>query len=315
MDELISVLKSDVSKRLDVLIAEKTGISRSQVQKLLREGYIIVNNLTGNPSYKVRISDSIILNKPQKATESLLPEALPVNIFYIDDYIVVVDKPPDMVVYPCAGHKAGTLLNAVFYRTKKLASIGGPVRNGIVHRLDKDTSGVMVIALDDRAYYGLIEQFKKRTIKRKYTALVYGSLKNETGQIVLNIGRSLTDRKKMSTKTKRGKEAITSWKVLKRFRSATLIEVYLGTGRTHQIRVHFSSIGHPVLGDRVYGKKTYLILDSTKIGFPRQMLHADVLGFYHPITKTYLEFSSPLPEDITECIEKINALGGQMPAK
>lgn len=309
MSELIAVLQSDVSKRLDVLVAEKTGITRSQVQKLLKEGHILVNNISCNHGYKIRINDVITFNKPERKIESLIPEPVPIKIFYFDDYLIVVDKPSNMVVYPSAGHSKGTLLNAVFYQSKKLSSIGGPVRNGIVHRLDKDTSGVMVIALDDRAYYGLIEQFKKRAIKRKYTAIVYGSLKNESGQIALEIGRSSTDRKKMSTKTRKGKEAITSWKVIRRFKSATLIEAILGTGRTHQIRVHFSSIGHPVLGDRVYGKKIFMEIDRRKISFPRQMLHADTLGFYHPITGNYIEFSSPLPDDFRECLEKLAEIG------
>lgn len=305
MSELITILESDVGKRLDVLVAEKTCITRSQVQRLLEAGHIIVNNMSCNQSYKVRINDIITFNKPEEEVAALVPEPLPIKIFYIDDYLIVVDKPSNMVVYPAAGHSKGTLLNAVFYHSKKLSSIGGPVRNGVVHRLDKDTSGVMVIALDDRAYYGLIEQFKKRAIKRKYTALIYGNLKNESGQITLEIGRSSTDRKKMSTQAKRGKEAITSWKVIRRFKSAVLIGAILGTGRTHQIRVHFSSIGHPVLGDRVYGKKIFIEIDHKKISFPRQMLHADTLGFHHPITGEYIEFCSPLPEDFRECLENL----------
>ncbi len=308
MNELLAVLPPDVSKRLDVLIAGKTDITRSQVQKLLKEGNILVNNLLRSPSYKVRINDVITINKPLKQTENLTPEPLPVKIFYMDDYLVVVDKPPNMVVYPSAGHKGGTLLNAVFYQSKKLASIGGPVRNGIVHRLDKDTSGVMVIALDDRAYYGLVDQFKKRVVVRKYSAIIYGNIKDESGQIMLSIGRSPSDRKKMSTRTKAGKEAITSWKVVKRFKEATFVEVKLGTGRTHQIRVHFASIGHPVFGDRVYGKKPFLLTGKEKVSFPRQMLHADTLGFNHPITQNYLEFSSPLPEDISECLNRLEEI-------
>ncbi len=306
MSESISILQSDVSKRIDVFVAEKTGITRSQIQRLLEEGYILVNNKSCNQSYKVRISDVVIFNKPAKKVETLVPEPLPIKTYYMDDYLIVVDKPPNMVVYPTAGHSKGTLLNAVFYHTKKLSSIGGPVRNGVVHRLDKDTTGVMVIALDDRAYYGLIEQFKKRIIKRKYTALIYGNLKNESGQITLEIGRSSTDRKKMSTQTKKGKEAITSWKVIKRFKSAALIEAILGTGRTHQIRVHFSSIGHPILGDKIYGKKIFIEMNHKKIRFTRQMLHADTIGFYHPITGNYIEFYSPLPEDFRECLENLS---------
>jgi 23S rRNA pseudouridine1911/1915/1917 synthase len=179
------------------------------------------------------------------------------------------------------------------------------MRPGVVHRLDKDTSGVMVVALDDKAYYDLVEQFKKRTINRKYTTLVYGNIKEDSGEIEMKIGRAVSDRKKMSTRTKRGKEAVTRWRVIERFDAATLIEAKLGTGRTHQIRVHFSAIGHPVLGDKTYGKKVEVEGKRKKIVFPRQMLHAETLGFIHPVTKEYLEFSSPLPEDMEECIKKL----------
>jgi 23S rRNA pseudouridine1911/1915/1917 synthase len=210
-----------------------------------------------------------------------------------------------MVVYPAAGHNKGTLLNALAYHCKKLATIGGPLRPGVVHRLDKDTSGVMVVALDDNSYYELIEQFKKRAINRRYITLIYGNIKEDSGEIAMAIGRSTSDRKKMSTKTRQGKEAVTKWKVIKRFGAATLIEAKLATGRTHQIRVHFSTIGHPVLGDRTYGKKTAIEIKRTKIIFPRQMLHAETLGFVHPVTKAYMEFSSPMPEDMAECIKKL----------
>ncbi len=306
MNEIITILELDAGKRLDVVVAEKTGLTRSQIQKLLKEGLILINNISCKQSYNVKINDIITFIRPEKKMETLIPEAIPLKIFYLDDYLIVVDKPSNMVVYPAAGHCRGTLLNAIFYHTKKLSSIGAPLRNGIVHRLDKDTSGVMVIALDDASYYGLVESFKKKTIKRKYTAIVFGTLKGDTGTINYEIGRSTTDRKKMSIHTRKGKESLTTWGVIKRFKSATFIEAILGTGRTHQIRVHFSSIGHPVLGDRTYGKKTFIEINRSRIFFPRQMLHADTLGFYHPITKQYMEFSSPLPEDFKECLEKLS---------
>ncbi len=307
MSELIIVHESDASKRLDIFIAHKTGITRSQVQKLIRKGDILVNDAPFSQNYKVRTNDRIIVKKPPKDPEILAPEPLPINMLYMDDYLAVVDKPPYMVVYPCAGHKGGTLLNALYYKTGKLAAIGSPLRNGIVHRLDKDTSGVMVVAIEDTAYYGLIEQFKKREVKKQYNALIYGNPKHESGEIITTIGRSSSDRKKMSTHSKMGREAITYWRVVKRFISAALIEVQLATGRTHQIRVHFASIGHPVLGDKVYGKKTFLTGAKQVIKFPRQMLHAAVLGFKHPITENFLEFSSPLPADISDCIKMLNA--------
>lgn len=305
-----TITASDKSQRLDVLIAEKTGITRSQVQRLIREGLVLVNNKQESPNYRIRTNDSITINKPEEEFKALIPENIPLKIFHIDEHLVVVDKPAGMVVYPAAGHDRRTLLNALAYRCKKLASIGGPLRPGVVHRLDKDTSGIMVVALDDKTYYDLTEQFKNRTINRKYMALVYGNIKEDSGKIVMEIGRSASDRKKMSTKTKRGKEAVTRWKVIKKFGAATLIEAKLGTGRTHQIRVHFSAIGHPVLGDKTYGKKIEVEIKTDeskkKIAFPRQMLHAETLGFTHPVTKEYLEFSSPLPEDMEECIRKLS---------
>jgi 23S rRNA pseudouridine1911/1915/1917 synthase len=176
-----------------------------------------------------------------------------------------------------------------------------------VHRLDKDTSGVMVVALEDKAYYDLIEQFRQRKINRKYIALIYGYPGKDEGEIALKIGRSESDRKKMSTRVRRGKEAITVWRVIERFSEATLIEVRLGTGRTHQIRVHFASIGHPVLGDKTYGKKVEL-KGKKKIIFPRQMLHAALLGFTHPVTREYIEFSSPLPDDMAQKISELRGL-------
>ncbi len=305
----VAVLQSDMSKRLDIFVSEKTGITRSQVQRLIKEGHVLVNNKKENQNYKVKTNDVITVHKPEEEKEILIPEAIPLKILYMDRHLVVVDKPAGMVVYPSAGHKKGTMMNAIAYHCKKLAAIGGPLRPGVVHRLDKDTSGVMVVALDDSAYYYLAEQFKKRAINRKYITLVYGNIKEESGEIAMQIGRSTSDRKKMSTRTKRGKEAFTKWKVIKRFGSATLIEAKLGTGRTHQIRVHFSAIGHPVLGDKTYGKKVEIEIrvdgKREKVVFPRQMLHAETLGFIHPVTKEYLEFSSPMPEDMKECIKKL----------
>ncbi len=302
----ISVQSSDTKERLDAFIARQTGITRSQIQKLIEQGDVLVNSRQSSQNYRVKISDEISIRQPEKPVEGLVPEAIPIEILYKDDYLVIVNKPAGMVVYPSAGHYSGTLMNALAYHCKKLASIGGPLRPGVVHRLDKDTSGIMVVALDDNAYYDLIEQFRQRTINRRYKALVYGNLREDSGEITSLIGRSETDRKKMSTRVRRGKEAVTRWRVIKRFGCATLMEARLGTGRTHQIRVHFASIGHPVLGDRTYGKKTFIDIGNKRIVFPRQMLHAELLGFIHPITKEPLEFSSPLPEDMKDLLPVLN---------
>lgn len=296
----------DNGKRIDVVSSEMSGISRSQIQHLIEKGLLTVNTQRIRANYRAKPGDRISI-QIQDEEQKLLKEDLPVEVLYKDDFLIVLDKPAGMVVYPAAGHPVGTLMNAVAYKSGKLASVGGPLRPGVVHRLDKETSGVMVVALDDTAYYGLSEQFRTRTIDRKYIALVYGSLRDESGQISLRIGRSESDRKKMSTRIKRGKEALTSWKVIERFSSATLIEAKLGTGRTHQIRVHLASLGHPVLGDRTYGKKMQLEVGRKKVVFPRQMLHAEILGFIHPVKGQYMKFASELPQDMRKIIEVLRS--------
>ena len=302
----IIVEPSEGGERIDIFLAGKTGITRSQIQKLIEQGNVFVNDKSVNQNYRIRTNDLISLNIPEKQDEGLIPENIPIDILYRDEHLIVVNKPAGMVVYPAAGHSQGTLMNALAYHCDKLAAIGGPLRPGVVHRLDKDTSGLMVVALDDAAYYNLADQFKQRTINRRYLALIYGNFKEDTGEIALMIGRSESDRKKMSTSVRRGKEAVTRWKVLKRFNHAALIEAKLGTGRTHQIRVHFASIGHPVLGDKTYGKKVEVeVKAQKKIMFPRQMLHAERLDFIHPITGEHLGFSSPLPEDMAERVEEL----------
>lgn len=301
----------DAGERIDTFLATKTGITRSQIQKLIDNGDVIVNGRSVTRNYRIRSDDVADIKIPEKKDGALLAESIPLDILYEDEYIVVVNKPAGMVVYPAAGHYSGTLMNALAHHCKRLASTGGPLRPGIVHRLDKDTSGVLVVALTDEVYYDLAEQFRQRTINRKYIALVYGNLRGDEGEISSKIGRSASDRKKMSTRVKTGREAYTRWKALSRFGGAMVVEVKLGTGRTHQIRVHFASVGHPVLGDRTYGKKTEIELEINKkrkrISFQRQMLHAGLLGFRHPVTGEYLEFSCPLPEDMRRKMLELEA--------
>ncbi|MGE5238787.1 MAG: RluA family pseudouridine synthase [Chloroflexota bacterium] len=304
----VALLKVDAehtSLRLDVFIAEGLQLSRSQAQRLIRKGSVVVNQKREAQNYRVRPDDCIEVVRGEEPAHVLAPEPIPLTILHRDHCLVVVDKPHGMVVYPGAGHESGTLLNGILFHCGALAGIGGPLRNGVVHRLDKDTSGVMVVALDDAAYYGLVEQFRKRAVTRSYLAIVYGLLKNDSGEILLGIGRSLTDRKKMSTRTRRSKTALTTWRVLRRFAQATLVEAKLGTGRTHQIRVHFAAIGHPVLGDRTYGRKISVEMKDRHLTFPRQMLHAATLGFVHPVTGRAMEFTSPLPADMEEAIERL----------
>ncbi len=296
------VQTSEAGERLDIFLAGKTAITRSQIQLLIQQGNVLVNGTPSSRNYRVKPEDAITINQPERETEALIPEPIPVNILYRDDHLAVVDKPAGMVVYPSAGHARNTLMNALAYHCGRLANVGGPLRPGVVHRLDRETSGVMVVALDDGSYYDLVEQFRERSINRKYVALVYGRIKADTGKIAAPIGRSESDRKKMSTRVRRGKEAVTRWKVLERFGVATLLELRLGTGRTHQIRVHLSSIGYPVLGDKTYGRKTEIEINKRKKSVPRQMLHAEMLGFKHPVSGEYMEFSSPVPEDMKEVI-------------
>lgn len=307
----IEVRIPEAGERLDTFLAKKTGITRSQIGILIDAGNVLLNGRRESRNYRVKAKDIIALRTPEREAERLMPEPIPIEILYRDDAVVVVNKPPGMVVYPAAGHRHGTLMNALSYRCGRLATVGGPLRPGVVHRLDRDTSGVMVVALDDNAYYNLIEQFRQRTIKRRYAAVVYGDMKGDSGEIAAPIGRSESDRKKMSTRVRRGREALTRWKVLRRFGVATLIELRLGTGRTHQIRVHLASVGHPILGDRTYGRKTEIEVKKRKIIFPRQMLHAEMLGFRHPSSGgEYIGFSSPLPEDMEEALRELSELSG-----
>jgi 23S rRNA pseudouridine1911/1915/1917 synthase len=296
----------DGGRRLDVILSEKTGLSRSRIKKMIETGDVLVDGRPAKAGEKSKAGWLLEFRMPEAPEERLVPEPLPIRIAHKDNYLVVVDKPAGMVVYPAAGHARGTLMNAIAYLSENLASIGAPLRAGVVHRLDKDTSGLMVVALDDRAYYGLLEQFRARSIKRKYCALISGEPKEDEGVITLKIGRSEADRKKMSVRARRGREALTKWRVLERFqKKAALIEATLGTGRTHQIRVHLASLGHPVLGDRTYGRKTIIEIGKKEIHVPRQMLHARVLGFVHPTTGEEMVFESELPEDMEEVLREL----------
>ena len=308
-DKDLLVQLSEEGQRLDTFLAKRTGITRSQIQRFIEKGVVHVHGKAVRQNYRVKSKDLISLVIPEEKIKGLLPEPIHLEILYRDDHIVLVNKPAGMIVYPSAGHDHGTLMNALLYHCKKLAIVGGPLRPGIVHRLDKGTSGVMVIALNDEAYHNLVEQFRQRIVYKKYLALIYGNLRGDQGEITLSIGRSESDRKKMSTRVKKGRAAVTRWKVIERFRNASLIEVSLKTGRTHQIRVHFASIGHPILGDSTYGRKIEIEgRGKTKVFFPRQMLHAELLGFTHPVSGEYLEFSASVPEDMIEKIKELRYL-------
>lgn len=284
--------------RIDTyLTREEILPSRSQVQNLITQGKIKVNNNLVKPSYLLKNGDKIDLYLPEAKELEIKAEAIPLDIIYEDEYLIVVNKPPGMVVHPAGKVLSGTLVNALLYHCQdSLSGIGGIIRPGIVHRLDKNTSGIMVVAKNDFAHLDLSCQIKNRQIIKKYLALVCGEVENESGIIDAPIGRSLRDRKKMAVIEGKSKNAITKFKVLKRFLNYTLLEVEIYTGRTHQIRVHLSFIGYPVVGDKVYSRR------KQELNINRQALHSYILGFAHPFTKKYMEFSAPLPNDMRELI-------------
>lgn len=277
--------------RIDKYLAQKIpDQSRSYIQKLIKDEQVTVNNQKIKSNYKVQSSDQLRVELPKLQEPDILPEDIPLDILYEDEDVLVINKPKGMVVHPSAGHYSQTVVNAVLFHCKgQLSGINGVLRPGIVHRIDMDTTGAIVICKNDKAHQILAEQLKEHSITRKYRALVCGNLKEDTGTIVGAIGRHPIDRKKMAINEKNGKPAVTHYKVLERFGNYTYIECQLETGRTHQIRVHMASKGHPLLGDALYG--------PTKCPFKLQgqCLHAMVLGFMHPSTGEYMEFEAPLP--------------------
>ena len=267
------------------------SLSRSYIQKLLAEGKVTVNGRSVKPSYRVSADDEVILVLPPSIIPDILPEKIPLSVLYEDQDVIVIDKPKGMVVHPAPGHYEGTLVNALMYHCKnELSGINGVLRPGIVHRIDRDTTGSIIACKNDHAHNEIARQLKEHTIVRKYQAIVQGVLKEEEGTVHTLIGRHPIDRKKMAVVDRGGKEAITHYRVLKHFQNTTYIECILETGRTHQIRVHMAHLGHPLLGDQVYGAK------SNPYKLNGQTLHAGILGFIHPSTGIYVETKAPLPE-------------------
>lgn len=294
------VVNSD-NVRLDAYIAQqKPDISRTMIQKLIEEGNILVNGTKKKLSYKVKIGDNISLNVPIPKEIDLKPEKIPLEIVYEDNDIIVVNKPKGLVVHPANGNPDGTLVNAVMEICKdSLSGIGGEIRPGIVHRLDKDTSGLLIVAKNDKAHIKMSEQIKNREVKKIYIALVKGNVNEDEATINMPIGRSQKDRKKMAVR-KEGKEAITHFKVLKRYGGKyTLLEIKIDTGRTHQIRVHMAEIGHPVVGDMVYSN------GKNEFGIEGQMLHAKSLDFKHPITGKQMHLEAELPDYFKVILEEL----------
>lgn len=289
MDNQIEVIIKDEKGRIDKVLNERLAdFSRSQIQQWIKEQHVSIDHKVIKANYKVSAGDKIVIEIPEPEELDLVPENLNLAIVYEDDDVVVVNKPQGMVVHPSAGHPNGTLVNGLLYQVKNLSTINDVVRPGIVHRIDKDTSGLLMVAKNDHAHESLAQQLKDKTSLRKYVALVHGEIPHEKGRIEAPIGRSKVNRK-MQAVIEGGKPAVTHFEMLKRFEGFTLIELQLETGRTHQIRVHMQYIGYPVAGDPLYGPKKTLKGNG-------QFLHAKLLGFEHPTTGDSMVFEAPLPE-------------------
>ena len=299
MKEFI-VEKEEEGKRIDAYLAKKEDISREHVQRIIKEENILVNGKKTKPAYKVQKNDKISLEEEQPKEIELKAQEIPIEIIYQDDDIIVVNKPKGMVVHPGNGNPDGTLVNSLMAICKdSLSGIGGEIRPGIVHRLDKDTSGVLVVAKNDKAHINLSNQIKNHEVEKTYIALVRGIVKENEATINMPIGRSNTDRKKMAV-VKNGKNAITHIKVIKRYNKYTLLEINIETGRTHQIRVHLSHIGFPVVGDYTYSN------GKNEFGIIGQCLHAKALDFKHPITQKEIHLEAPLPEYFRDILNKLD---------
>lgn len=296
------VVEGDAGLRIDRYLSDRQEeLSRSYLQKLLKDGGVSVNGAPVKSNYKVSCGDRIRLHVPDAVEPDIEAEPMELSILYEDPDILLINKPKGMVVHPAAGHYTGTLVNGLMHHCRgELSGINGVMRPGIVHRIDMDTTGVLIVCKNDRAHSAVAEQLKVHSITRKYYAVVHGVIKEDEGTVHAPIGRHPTDRKKMSINEKNGKDAVTHYRVLRRFRRFTYVECQLETGRTHQIRVHMASIGHPLLGDRVYGPAK-----CPFAGLEGQTLHAGVLGIIHPTTGEYMEFHAPLPEYFEMLLKKL----------
>jgi 23S rRNA pseudouridine1911/1915/1917 synthase len=309
----LCVDKTDTGKRLDLFVHERINIySRSFISQLIRDKHLFVDGEVRKPGYRVKSGDQIIIEIPDLKSSVFLPEPMDLRVIYEDECIIVVDKPPGLVVHPAPGHFSGTLVNGLLHHCPDLKGISGELRPGIVHRLDKDTSGVIVCAKDGTSQLELAAQFKSRLVKKEYIALVFGKLEADSGKMDHPIGRHPSDRKKMSIRSKSSRVALTHWNVINRFKGFSLVTVDLKTGRTHQIRVHFAAFGHPIVGDVVYGGKRAQKTDlngppSSALTVNRQMLHAKRLSIIHPKTKVAMSFEANLPDDMAALIEKLKS--------
>ena len=304
MDLIEFYINEDYNERLDYFLTKKLeDISRTYISKLIKDGLITINDEKTKPRYLVKKGDLIKIKLPKPESQEVIPENIPLDIVYEDRDILIVNKTQGMVTHPAPGNTKGTLVNGLLYYDKNISKVGDITRPGIVHRLDKDTSGLLVIAKNQESYESLIEQFKQRSVKRVYIALVYGKFKLKEATINAPIGRHPVDRKRMAVVYENSKEAITDYKVLEEFKDYSLLELHLQTGRTHQIRVHMAYLNHPVVGDKVYSNR------KNEFRINNQLLHAKAIGFYHPKTGEYMEIESELPDEflsIIKLLEKRN---------
>ena len=298
---------SEAGQRIDRYLSEKLpDLNRSYLQKLIGECFVLQKGKPVKNGTKTLAGEQIEVTVPEAEEPEILPEDIPLDILYEDADVILVNKPKDMVVHPAAGHYSGTLVNALMYHCRDgLSGINGVLRPGIVHRIDKDTTGVLVVCKNDKAHNALAEQLKEHTITRRYRAIVCGNLKEDEGTVDAPLGRHPQERKKMAIVRQGGRRAVTHYRVLERFGSYTYIECRLETGRTHQIRVHMASLGHPLLGDEVYGRT------KSPFHLEGQTLHAMVLGFQHPTTGEYMEFEAPLPAYFEELLQKLRKQSGR----
>lgn len=294
---IIDVPDEETGERIDSFLSGKTDFTRTRIQQLIKDRNITVNGKPTKSSYKIEENDEIAIEVPEVETTEIKPENIKIDIVYEDSDIAVINKQAGLVVHPAHGHYSGTLVNAILYHIKDLSGINGEIRPGIVHRLDKDTSGLIVIAKNDKVHTALTEMFQEKKIRKTYLAILKGKLNKSEGKIVTQIGRDKNDRKKMTVidDVAKGKNAITNYRVISQNNLFTLVKVNIETGRTHQIRVHMRYLGYPILGDSVYGRK-----DNEK----RQMLHAYKLEFIHPITGHPMEFTGEIPEDFQKALKK-----------
>jgi 23S rRNA pseudouridine1911/1915/1917 synthase len=299
--ELITLISDQKDERLDAWLAGKLEkYSRTYVKKLIDEGRVLVNGKAVKSNYKLKENETIDVNVPDPELLDVKAESIDLNVVYEDDQLIVINKPKGMVVHPAAGNFSGTLVNALMdYCGDSLSDINGVIRPGIVHRIDKDTSGLLVVAKDNTAHEKLSAMLKDHDITRVYIAVVEGIIREDSGKIDAPVGRHPVDRKKMAVNIKVGRRAVTYFKVLERFHDATYVELRLETGRTHQIRVHMSYIGFPILGDEVYGRK------KQKFELHGQVLHARTLGFVHPVKNEYMEFDTGVPEYFSRLLEEL----------